>query len=321
MKNRRKYSLYMLLFGLLLSVSGCGVEKTTDEQNSQSEYAANSETGTEEPELRTFLFQSAEEAESISDEDLIYIAQNKYKTADFISDIDSGGYDLFDIPLMEKEVDGVLYSERVETYVLQSKLPLKEVDVNEEISTEAFQELIDEHCSVLIEAANTWDGDTGSRTRDEEIIYCGENDFYVEYSIRYTELRSYYDNDKLVTLELPRAYRRCFLKNELSVEDGNRMGPVYFGELSLEKVKNIEDFDIFVDSRPSIYRNVQETDTAYVYTNYQIHIIGGDYGLCDRVVLEKVDSCYDKTTHEITNTGTDIKSVEIPGTENYDDIG
>ncbi|MDE6625876.1 MAG: hypothetical protein K2K56_05860 [Lachnospiraceae bacterium] len=77
----------------------------------------------------------------------------------------------------------------------------------------------------------------------------------------------------------------------------------------MKLIKNIEDFDIFVDSMPSIYRNVQETDTAYVYTNYQIHIIGGDYGLCDRAVLEKVDSCYDKITHEITNTGTDIKSV------------
>ncbi len=35
---------------------------------------------------------------------------------------------MFDIPLMEKEIDGVLYSERVETCILQSKLPLNEVD-------------------------------------------------------------------------------------------------------------------------------------------------------------------------------------------------
>lgn len=291
----------------MLSVSGCGVQNTE-----------NSGNGIEEPELRTFLFQSADEAKSISDEDLIYIAQNDFKTSDFISDIDSCEYDLFDIPLMEKEVDGVLYSERVEPYVLQSKLPLSETDTNEEISDEVFQELIDEHCAMLIETSNTWDGNTGSRTRDEEIIYCGENDYYVEYSIRYTELRTYYNNNKLVTHEIPRAYRRCFLKNELSVQNGDRMGPVYFGELSLEKVKAIGDFYSSVNSMPSIYRNVQETDTAYVDTNYLIYIVGGDYGLCDEAVLMKADKYYDKTTHEITDTKTTIKSVEIPGTENYD---
>lgn len=303
MKDRTKYSLYMLLFGLLVSVSGCGAENTV-----------NSGTGTEATELRTFLFQSADEAESISDEDLIYIAQNKYKTSDFIADIDSDGYDLFDIPLMEKKVGGVLYNERVEPYILQSKLPLSKVDINEEISDEVFQELIDEHCSMLIETANTWDGKTGSRTRDEEIIYCGENDYYVEYSIRYTELRTYYKDNILVTSEIPRAYRRCFLKNQLSVQHGGWMGPVYFGELSLEKVKAIEGFYGSVNSMPSIYRDVQETDTAYVYTNYQIYVIGGDYGLCDEAVLMKVDSYYDKTTHEINDTRTTIKSVEIPGT-------
>ncbi len=56
-----------------------------------------------------------------------------------------------------------------------------------------------------------------------------------------------------------------------------------------------------------------------MYTSYQIYVVGGDYGLCDTVVLEKVDSCYDKITHEITDTKTVIKSVEISGTENYDE--
>lgn len=306
MKNGTKYLLCLLLYGLLLSVSGYVIENTE-----------NSGTGTEAPELRTFLFQSAGEAESISDEDLIYIAQNEFKTSDFISDIDSGGYDLFDIPLMEKEVDGVLYSERVEPYIFQSKLPISEVDVNEEISDELFQEFIDEHCAMLIEASNIWHGETGSRTRDEEVIYCGENDCYVEYSIRYTELRTYYNNNKLVTLEIPGAHRRCFLKNKLFVKNGDWMGPVYFGELTLEKVKAIEDFYGSINSIPSIYRNVQDTAAAYVYTNYLIYIVGGEYGLCDEAVLRKVDNYYDKTTHEITSTETPIKSVEIPGTENY----
>ena len=314
MKNRTKYSLYLLLLGFLLSVSGCGVENTE-----------NSETGTEASELRTFLFQSADEAEAISDEDLIYIVQNDYKTSDFIPDIDRNGYNSFGIPLTEKEVDGVLYSERVETYIFQSGLSLNEVDVNEEISDEVFQKFIDEHCTELIEASNFWNGNTGVRTKDEEIIYCGENDFYVEYSIRCTELRTHYVDNELVTYEFPRAHRRCFLKNELYVQNGNHIGPVYFGELSLEKVKAIGDFSYGflntepdINTVPSIYRNVQETDTSYVYTSYEIWGVGGDYGLCDKAVLMRMDRYYDKTTHEITDTRTTIKSVEIPGTENYD---
>lgn len=346
MKNKRKYSLYMLLLSFLLFSSGCGVENTANQttteqmavdgkskseytanaseeissEKSKQDYIANSGTGTEEPELKVFSFQTADEAEAVSDEDLIYIAQNNYKTTDFISDISNGGYDLFDIPLMETEADGVLYSERVEPYIFQSKLPLAEVNVNEEISAEVFQKLIDEHCTGLIESANTWDGNTGSRTKDEQIIYCGENDYYVEYSIRYTELRTYYNNNELVTSEIPRAYRRCFIKNCLSVQNDNRMGPMYFGDMSLEKMKNIKDFYASVSGVPNIYRNIQETDTAYVYTSYQIYVVGGDYGLCDTVVLEKVDSCYDKITHEITDTKTVIKSIEISGTENYDEV-
>lgn len=37
----------------------------------------------------------------------------------------------------------------------------------------------------------------------------------------------------------------------------------------------------------------------------------------ERYILE---SCYDKTTHEITDTGTVIKSVDISGTENYNEV-
>ena len=55
-----------------------------------------------------------------------------------------------------------------------------------------------------------------------------------------------------------------------------------------------------------------------MYTNYRIYIVGGDYGLCDEAALMKADKYYDKTTHEITDKSTIIKSVEIPGTENYD---
>lgn len=43
---------------------------------------------------------------------------------------------------------------------------------------------------------NMVSGDTFSNT---EVIYCGENEDYLMYSIRYTENREYYDNDSLVS--------------------------------------------------------------------------------------------------------------------------
>ena len=270
--------------------------------------------------LKKYTFLSAEDAENISEEDLLWIAQNPYHTGDFIPELGEGGYELFGIPLMEQEIDGVLYKENMEPYVFQSEKSLEDVNVNEEISPQVLQDYIDRHCRKLIDSANTWDGDTGSITKNEEIIYCGETEQYVQYSIRFTEVRTYYySNNRKKTVEIPRAHRRCFRKNILSVPRTDYMGPVYFGQLTKENVKAVEDFNLQCKQEPCIFKQVTENEEEYIYTAYLVRIIGGDYGMCDEAVLYKYDAVYNKETHKINNVDTIIKGVSILGTENYMD--
>ncbi|MBD5130637.1 MAG: hypothetical protein HDT43_12070 [Ruminococcaceae bacterium] len=267
-------------------------------------------------ELRRFAFNSAEDVEAISDEDLIYISQNNYSTPDFISDIDENIIDLFSVPLSEKETNGYVYKEKVETFLLSSALPIEELNVNESIFDDVLREACEKHCENLIKSATVSQGDTGSRTKDEEIIYCGENDLYAEYSIRFTSIKTMYNNNTLMTYETPRAYRRLFPKNRLTVHIGERGNPVYFGELTLENVKAEMDLMISLYGL-TVYREVGETENAYIYTSYMINTIGGDWGLCDRAELRKYDNIFDKTTHEQSSKETCIRSVEIAGTARY----
>lgn len=291
-------------------------EESDFESRGNTQNAGNTK---EQAVLKKYNFQSAEEAEHIAEEDLLWIAQNPYHTGDFIPELGEGGYELFGIPLMEQEIEGVLYKENIEPYIFQSEKSLEDVNVNEEISPQVLQDSIDRHCRKLIDGANTWDGDTGSITKNEEIIYCGETEQYVQYSIRYTEVRTYYSNNRKITVEIPRAHRRCFRKNILSVPRTDYMGPVYFGQLTKEKVLAEEDFDLQCSQEPCIFRQLTENEEEYIYTAYLIRIIGGDYGMCDEAVLYKYDAVYNKETHKINNVDTIIKGVSIPGTENYVD--
>ena len=304
----------------------CGCSAKTDDTGSESSGDAlfgsstSSKKIAENPvtssELKQFSFGSAEEVEAVSDEDLIYIAQNNYSTSIFISDIDENIIDLFGVPLSEKEVNGYVYKEKVETYLLSSELPIEELNVNESIFDDVLREACEEHCKNLIRSAAVSQGDTGSWTEDEEIICCGENDLYAEYSIRFTSIKTMYNNNTLVTYESPRAYRRLFPKNRVFVHIGESENPVYFGELTLENVKAEMDLMISLGGL-TVYREVGETENAYIYTSYMIDTIGGDWGLCDRAVLRRYDNIFDKTTHEQSIDETCVRKVEIPGTARY----
>lgn len=303
--------------GDALSGSLASSEKIAEnsDTNSELKHAENPDTSSE---LKHFGFGSAEEVEAISDEDLVYIAKNNYSTSSFISDIDEDIIDLFGVPLLEKEANGYVCKERAETYLLRSELPIEELDVNESISDDVFRKACEKNCDNLIKAAYVWHGDTGSKTKDEVTIRCGENDLYAEYSIRFTDMRTMYLNDTLVTNEIPRAYRRLFLKNRLFVPIDERVVPVYFGELTLENVKAEMDLMISLGGL-TVYREVGETENAYIYTSYMIVTVGGDYGLCDMAELIRYDNIFDKTTHEQSSSETCVRRVDIPGTMHYPD--
>lgn len=264
-------------------------------------------------EIRTFVFNSTEDVETVSDDDLIYIATHYSAVLDQVSDKKEPEIDLFGVPLAEKTVDGNTYREDVRAYVLQCKLPPTRINVNEPFPDEIFQEYIDEHCKSLISN----NGKTGISTKDNEIIYCGENDLYVEYSIRYTEVRTYYENKKLVTHEIPIAYRCCFYKDRLYVNFGDHESLVYFGETAMDKVAPIMKLLLSGEySGRSIYTEFSETEEAYICTSYHVYTCMGDWGLCDTANLEKVVAVFDKNTHEICNKYGDFfsREVKIPGT-------
>lgn len=269
-------------------------------------------------ELRRFVFNSAEDVKALSDDDLIYIANNSYRysNSDLFSDI-SDGADLFGVPLLDKEINGKLCRERVETYLFQSELPIEELNVNEPIPDSLLREYADEHCGELI-SYSIWHDDTGRITKDGEIIYCGETDVFLEYSIRYTRVDTTRINGELVKTEMPNAHRRCFFKNKMMVPIENRVVPVYFGELSLESVKAEEDSMLSIYGG-AIYRELSETDGAFVYSLYDTAMEPGDYGCCGKAYLMRYDIIYDKETHEITSNAVKLKETEIPGTEDWNE--
>lgn len=266
-------------------------------------------------EIRKFVFNSAEDVEAISDEDLIYITQHYDSVMEQISK-ENEEIDLLGVPLAEKTVDRKTYREDVRTFVFECKLSPEKINVNEPFPDEILREYIDKFCKDLISSRNFGDGMSSTRTKNEEIICCGENDLYTEYSIRFTEVRSQYENGKYVTREIPNAYRYRFYKNELYVDLGDRLSPVYFGEPAMDKVNlSMETFLSKEFSGRAIYTEFSETEDAYICTSYHVHMSGGDYGLCDTATLESVIAVFDKNTHEIYGRyGEYFRRVDIPGT-------
>lgn len=281
--------------------------ESSSSSSQTSKYPANS---LPPEEIREFVFNSAEDVEALSGDDMVYLWQNyesvfKMSPNKRIED----EIDLFGVPLAEKTADGNIYREEVSFYVLDCKLPPEEINVNEPFPDEILREYIDEYCKDLISSKNNWLALTGTKTKDEEIICCGENDAYVEYSIRFTEEKTTFENAVLVTREYPRAYRRCFMKNELFVDLGDRSCPVYFGELSMDKVIHSGMWLDWV-----LYSEFNETEDAHIFTTYYLRGVSGDFGMSDILYLRKDDIYFDKTTHEMSNREGKIKDTYIPGT-------
>lgn len=297
---------------------GSSLEEIFQPERSDPPDSSSSKKIVQPEELRRFVFNSAEDVMALSDDDIIYIANNSYRysNSDFFSDI-GDGVDLFGVPLSEQQSNGYIYPESVHPYMFQSDIPIEELNVNEPIPDSVLREYADEHCGELI-SYSIWHGDTGRITKDGEIIYCGETDVFLEYSVKYTDVDTTRINGELVTTEMPRANRRCFYKNKMMVPSGERVGPVYFGELSLESVKAEEEFKLSLCGG-AIYREVSETDDAIIYSSYDAAMEPGDYGECGKAFLMRHDSIYDKETHVITGKNVRLKETEIPGTEDWNE--
>lgn len=309
MHKRRFLSVILAVF-ICCTFSSC--RKVT-----KSEYLDSTET---DADLRAFSFESAQEIESISDEDLIYLSQHSYEYARSANSVFLNGtferIDYFEVPLMRTTNS----EENVRTEILYSD---ENYNTDTPLTADKIKPYAEETIKDAIRCQNTMEpgDDAGIIVTDEEIIYCGENDSYIEYSGRYVDNRYMYENDFPVTHIIPRATRWVFMKNIVSDANGNDK---LIGELSKEYIQ--EQMDIFKnDSYESevVYREVTEDDTAFYYNYYIASFSYGDWGVDSSATLYKRTHTIDKETHIISygRGHEEIKTVTIPNSTLEDRLG
>ena len=295
-------------------------EVSVDESNTESDSEVTQTLGNDnndtdannEEAKKEFIFTSANDMENISDEDLTYILNHDYKTYDFFPEAEYANIDLFGVELQVPTED---CPEATAEYITVIVLSNSSEDLNtlkdsQQIKTYAEVNLMDS----IYSHQTMYSGDrTGIAVKDAEVLYCGETDTYVEYSARFTESRSYYDNRELVTTEIPRAYRYVYMKSIVKSATGDSTQLVMLGELSKEYVE--EQLDIYLSSSRdlTLYREVSEDEDRYFYTRYYAYIVYGDYGVNDCAYLYKETIIVDKDTQVVHyEPMKEVKIVPIP---------
>lgn len=268
---------------------------------------------TEPTALPVYHFTSAEEIEQIPDEDLIFIHQHNYKTIDFYEPGEFKELDLFGI-----EPDKAIH-ETVSIDAFWIKDLKIDLDVTESLPENEFQRLIDNDIEMMYYYANTQkpDEETGNIVVSKDTFFCGENDLYAEYSVRYTQRRSMYENNKLTATDIPRAYRQVYLKNYIIETNVHNWSAYLLGELSADYVKEQLDVLHSYDSNPLLYRTVIEQENRYIYSIYYTTFEYNGWGKNNVVILWNHKRYINKDTHQVTDTmASEIRRAEIPGTEN-----
>ena len=239
--------------------------------------------------LKRFSFSSEEDILNLTDEDVIYLADHKYRTSDFIDDFNADPYDDFGTPLGTYE--------RFEPVMLDPGGVRSDYDVNKRISDEDFNKLVEDYMN-----------DFKANFDNMEIRYYGATENYTEYGYKISD---------------DYGGRRCFYRNTFMVSDtvdGNfYAGPYYLGELTTDNVLLEEDFYLSgFDDSCVLYRRVEEREDSIVYIYYfpdkktsrgSWEPEEGDY---QKAEIWKCEVYYDKETHRVTQENTLIKSVEIP---------
>lgn len=313
----------MLIVGsilVLFCLTGC----TKTENNSGESVPVESvdPVAYQSVELKKYRFQSAEEVEKMSDEDLVYINQHAYRTSDFYEEGEFKEVDFFGVELDEELYEGVSID-----FFWRRDLEI-ELDVSQPIPEEEFDRLVEEDIEMMYYYADSRreDEETGDKVVSKDTFFCGENDMYAAYSVRYTQRRTMYVDHVLTSNDIPRAYRQIYLKNflmETNVEDWRAY---LLGDLSADYVK--EQLDVFAYNFPAtvsrshhvpiIYREVIEEEDRYIYITYNSRFDYSESGENNVVILEKIKNYVDKETHVMTcDYPVEVRRAEIPGTE-YD---
>lgn len=310
MKKKLIFTFCILLFIL---AGFYFVTSPTNELIKSASTDSRKKSVTEPVNLPIYHFTSSEEVEQIPDEDLIFINQHPYKTVDFYEDGEFKELDLFGI-----EPDKDIYETvSIETFWLKD-LEI-DLDVTKPLPEDEFQRLVDNDIEMMYYYANTQkpDDETGDIVVSKDTFFCGENDLYAEYSVRYTQRRTMYKNDKLTSTDIPRAYRQVYLKNYIIETNVHNWSGYLLGELSADYVK--EQLDVFhsYDTNPILYRTVIEQDNRYIYSTYYTSFEYNGWGKNNVVILWNHKKYINKDTHKVTSTmPSEMRRAEIPGTEN-----
>lgn len=149
---------------------------------------------------------------------------------------------------------------------------------------------------------------------ESTIDFIGENDFYYEFRLAYTRER---ETGNLISMRIL-VYKESAMFCTFNDQTG-----YYFEIRALDRdsVLHLLDLKAFFDiinwdSARIIRREFEETDNEYIYIYYRVSITGGDWGLNDQAVIEKIKYVVDKATGVITcyNENSVFKTVEIENT-------
>ena len=291
---KAKHYWILTVLILLLAFSACSSNKNEElDENINNSLAEiqNVQQNTDEP-LKKYSFSSEEDFVNLSDEDVIFIVDHDYRTADFIADFNADSYVDFGTPLRDNE--------SYQPLLLSPSGVRSDYDVNKRMSDEDFYKLVKDYFN-----------DYSQNGDKVEIIYYGETNNYAEYG---------YKTSWVYGLE-----RMCFFRNTFMMSDTvdgyYYGGPYYLGELTTDNILLEEDFYLSTfDNSCILYREVEEREDAVVYIYYYPNkktfreSWKPDEGNNQKAEIWKNEVYFDKETHRETNENTLIRSVEIPDT-------
>lgn len=145
---------------------------------------------------------------------------------------------------------------------------------------------------------------TSDRYTDYSVEFIGENNLYYQLRVKRGTF----------------AYRMNFYKDSVikfSKGNSNYYGgkthysfsDVIFQKLDYDTVLTIMD----LENGNALYRYFEESDKEYIYTQYRITTVGGDWGLNSTVSLKKYVTKIDKNTGTIDTYSSNIKEdITIP---------
>lgn len=150
--------------------------------------------------------------------------------------------------------------------------------------------------------------------RDCTVEFIGENDLYYQFRV-------------IEGTDDPFAYRMNFYKDSVlrlskpAIIDSAGEPHYVFQDAIFQKLDYETVLTVMDQQNPcGLYRYFEETDREYIYTEYRITGVGGDWGINDTVSLIKSVTRISKETGTLEITETVIKEdVEVPGTALYRD--